>query len=71
MSPIETKVFAKKSRTGAEYIDAPVSDVQVGARNATLSIMAGGSEASFERALPLFQLMGKKSHSSATAALAR
>ncbi|MGO4439439.1 2-hydroxy-3-oxopropionate reductase [Rhizobium sp. RAF56] len=60
ISPIETKEFAKKVReTGAEYIDAPVSGGQVGARNATLSIMAGGSQASFERALPLFQLMGK------------
>ncbi|MCS3742129.1 2-hydroxy-3-oxopropionate reductase [Rhizobium sp. BK661] len=60
ISPIETKDFATKIRkTGAEYIDAPVSGGEVGAKNATLSIMAGGSEASFERALPLFELMGK------------
>lgn len=60
ISPIETKEFAKKVRaTGAEYIDAPVSGGEVGAKNATLSIMAGGAQESFDRALPLFQLMGK------------
>ncbi|MFC3071752.1 2-hydroxy-3-oxopropionate reductase [Shinella pollutisoli] len=60
ISPIETKDFAKKVRaTGADYIDAPVSGGEVGARNATLSIMAGGSQESFDRALPLLQLMGK------------
>ncbi|EPE96418.1 2-hydroxy-3-oxopropionate reductase [Rhizobium grahamii] len=60
ISPIETKEFAAKVRaTGAEYVDAPVSGGEVGANNASLSIMAGGSPASFERALPLFQLMGK------------
>jgi 2-hydroxy-3-oxopropionate reductase len=59
ISPIETKAFAKKVRaTGADYIDAPVSGGEVGAKNATLSIMAGGSQESFDRALPLFQLMG-------------
>ncbi|MBN9029513.1 MAG: 2-hydroxy-3-oxopropionate reductase [Rhizobiales bacterium 63-7] len=60
ISPIETKEFAKKVRaTGAEYVDAPVSGGEVGAKNASLSIMAGGSQESFDRALPLFQLMGK------------
>ncbi|WP_455273964.1 2-hydroxy-3-oxopropionate reductase [Rhizobium herbae] len=60
ISPIETKEFAKKVReTGAEYMDAPVSGGEVGAKNASLSIMAGGTEGSFERALPLFKLMGK------------
>ncbi len=60
ISPIETKEFAKRVReTGAEYMDAPVSGGEVGARNASLSIMAGGTEGSFERALPLFKLMGK------------
>ena len=60
ISPIATKDFARRIReTGADYIDAPVSGGEVGARNATLSIMAGGSPASFERALPLFKLMGK------------
>ena len=60
ISPIEPKDFAEKVRaTGAEYVDAPVSGGEVGAKNASLSIMAGGSQESFDRALPLFQLMGK------------
>ncbi len=60
ISPIETKEFAKKVReTGSEYIDAPVSGGEVGAKNATLSIMAGGEQSAFDRALPLFKLMGK------------
>lgn len=44
---------------GVEALDAPVSGGQVGAVGATLSIMVGGSAAAFERALPLFQFMGK------------
>jgi 2-hydroxy-3-oxopropionate reductase len=44
---------------GVEAVDAPVSGGQVGAESASLSIMAGGSEAAFRRALPLFQAMGK------------
>jgi 3-hydroxyisobutyrate dehydrogenase len=40
-------------------VDAPVSGGDVGARNGTLVIMAGGEEAAYERALPLFELMGK------------
>jgi len=60
ISPIATKEFAQKIRaTGADYVDGPVSGGEVGAQNATLSIMAGGSQESFDRALPLFQLMGK------------
>lgn len=60
ISPIETKTFAKRVReAGADYVDAPVSGGEVGARNASLSIMAGGSQESFDRALPLLQLMGK------------
>ncbi|MFC7065411.1 2-hydroxy-3-oxopropionate reductase [Brucella rhizosphaerae] len=60
ISPIETKEFAKKVRaTGAEYIDAPVSGGEVGAKNASLSIMAGGAQATFDAALPLLKLMGK------------
>jgi len=60
ISPIETKEFAKKVReTGSEYIDAPVSGGEVGAKAATLSIMAGGTQEAFDRALPLFNLMGK------------
>ncbi len=46
-------------RKGADGLDAPVSGGQVGAQNATLSIMVGGSAKAFERAKPIFQIMGK------------
>jgi 2-hydroxy-3-oxopropionate reductase len=60
ISPIATKTFASKiNALGCEYLDAPVSGGEVGAKNATLSIMVGGSEATFERVKPLFELMGK------------
>lgn len=60
ISPVATKHFAGKlAEKGVDYLDAPVSGGEVGARNAALSIMVGGSEAAFERALPLFHLMGK------------
>ena len=60
ISPISTKVFAKKiNDLGCDYLDAPVSGGEVGAKNATLSIMVGGSEAVFEKIKPLFELMGK------------
>ena len=60
ISPIETKVFAKKiNALGCDYLDAPVSGGEVGARNATLSIMVGGPDAAFDRIKPLFELMGK------------
>lgn len=60
ISPSATKAFAEKiNATGARYLDAPVSGGEVGAKAATLSIMVGGSEESFARALPLFQAMGK------------
>jgi 2-hydroxy-3-oxopropionate reductase len=60
ISPIETKEFAKKiNALGCDYLDAPVSGGQVGAKNATLSIMVGGDEAVFERIKPLFETMGK------------
>jgi len=44
---------------GCALLDAPVSGGDVGARNATLAIMVGGATESFERALPLFRLLGK------------
>jgi 2-hydroxy-3-oxopropionate reductase len=60
ISPIATKAFARRIQaTGADYLDAPVSGGEVGAKNATLTIMVGGDPASFERARPLFELMGK------------
>ncbi len=60
ISPIETKAFAERIRkSGADYVDAPVSGGEVGARNAALTIMVGGSEAAFARVKPLLELMGK------------
>ena len=60
ISPIATKDFAAKvAARGCDYLDAPVSGGEVGAKNAALSIMVGGSEAAFARAEPLFRLMGK------------
>jgi 2-hydroxy-3-oxopropionate reductase len=60
ISPIETKRFADRVRSaGADYVDAPVSGGQLGAKNAALTIMAGGREDTFARVKPLFELMGK------------
>jgi len=60
ISPIATKGFAEKiNAKDCEYLDAPVSGGEVGAKNATLSIMVGGSEATFAKVKPLFDLMGK------------
>ena len=60
ISPIETKEFARRvNDLGCQYLDAPVSGGEVGAKNATLSIMVGGSEATFEQVKPLFELLGK------------
>ena len=60
ISPIATKGFADKIKAlGCEYLDAPVSGGEVGAKNAALSIMVGGSEAGFAKVKPLFDLMGK------------
>lgn len=60
ISPITTKEFAQKiNALGCDYLDAPVSGGEVGAKNAALTIMVGGSEASFNRVKPLFELMGK------------
>jgi 2-hydroxy-3-oxopropionate reductase len=60
ISPIATKEFARKiNALGCDYLDAPVSGGEVGAKAASLTIMVGGPEAAFERVLPLFELMGK------------
>ena len=60
ISPSATKQFAQKiNASGAQYLDAPVSGGEVGAKAGSLSIMVGGSEESFARALPLFEAMGK------------
>ena len=60
ISPIETKKYAQRiNELGCDYLDAPVSGGEVGAKNATLSIMVGGPEAAFAKVKPLFELMGK------------
>jgi 2-hydroxy-3-oxopropionate reductase len=60
ISPIETKKFAKRiNEKGCEYIDAPVSGGEVGAKNAALTIMVGGNEAAFNTVKPIFELLGK------------
>jgi 2-hydroxy-3-oxopropionate reductase len=60
ISPIETKIFAAEiTQKGCDYLDAPVSGGEVGAKAASLTIMVGGSEAAFQRVKPLFELMGK------------
>ena len=60
ISPSATKAFAARvNEHGAQYLDAPVSGGEVGAKAATLSIMVGGDSQAFARALPLLQSMGK------------
>jgi 3-hydroxyisobutyrate dehydrogenase-like beta-hydroxyacid dehydrogenase len=60
ISPLATKEFAKRlAAMGVEMLDAPVSGGQVGAENATLSIMVGGKEEVFNQVKPFFELMGK------------
>ncbi len=60
ISPIATKDFARRVEAlGCQYLDAPVSGGEVGAKQATLTIMVGGPAAAFDRAKPLFDLMGK------------
>ena len=60
ISPIVTKEFASRiNEMGCEYVDAPVSGGEVGAKAAGLTIMVGGTQAGFDRVSPLFELMGK------------
>jgi 2-hydroxy-3-oxopropionate reductase len=60
ISPFETKAFAERiNKLGCEYVDAPVSGGEVGAKNAALTIMVGANESTFEQVKPLFELMGK------------
>jgi 2-hydroxy-3-oxopropionate reductase len=61
IDPIATKDFAARvAAGGAAYLDAPVSGGEIGAREGTLTIMVGGPEAAFARAMPLFEAMGKR-----------
>lgn len=60
ISPIETKAFAKRiNELGCDYVDAPVSGGEVGAKAASLTIMCGAPQEAFDRVKPLFELMGK------------
>lgn len=60
ISPLATKTHASRIEAlGCDHLDAPVSGGEVGAKNATLSIMVGGDEAVFERVQPLLALMGR------------
>jgi len=60
ISPLATKDFARRiNERGCEYLDAPVSGGEVGAKAGTLTIMVGGDEATFNKIKPLFELMGK------------
>jgi 2-hydroxy-3-oxopropionate reductase len=60
ISPMATKEFAKKiNKLGCDYLDAPVSGGEVGAKAASLTIMVGGPEAAFGTVKPLFEMMGK------------
>jgi 2-hydroxy-3-oxopropionate reductase len=59
ISPVVTEALSEKAtEKGASMLDAPVSGGDVGAGEGTLSIMVGGSKEDFERALPLFEVMG-------------
>ncbi len=60
ISPMATKDFAARIRKlGCDYVDAPVSGGEVGAKTAALTIMVGADKAVFERVKPLLELMGK------------
>lgn len=60
ISPIATKDFARRiNELGCDYLDAPVSGGDVGAKAATLTIMVGGPERAYEIVKPVFDLIGK------------
>ena len=60
ISPVATKEFARRiNELGCQYLDAPVSGGEVGAKAASLTIMVGGEQETFDKVLPLFELMGK------------
>ena len=60
ISPVATKDFASRiNERGCDYLDAPVSGGDVGAKAASLTIMVGGPQRAFDRVKPLFDLMGK------------
>jgi len=58
--PLTRALAAEAAAKGADYVDAPVSGGQIGAEDASLTIMAGGSEAAMARALPVLQMLGRR-----------
>ena len=70
ISPQATKeIAAKLGEKGVHMLDAPISGGSEGAANGTLSIMVGGEAEQFERAMPVFEAMGKTiTHVGATGA---
>lgn len=60
ISPTATKEFAKRVQSaGGDYVDAPVSGGEAGAVNAALSIMAGANAETFDKVMPIFEVLGK------------
>ncbi len=60
ISPVDTKAFAQRvNAVGCDYLDAPVSGGEVGAKAASLTIMVGAPQAAFDAVLPMLQKMGK------------
>ena len=60
ISPMETRVFATRiNQLGCDYVDAPVSGGDIGAKNATLTVMVGAKETVFEKVKPVLELLGK------------
>ena len=60
ISPVASRKLAQQAQAlGCDFLDAPVSGGDIGAQNATLTIMVGGSEKAFQRALPIFEKLGK------------
>ncbi|MGH8011877.1 MAG: NAD(P)-dependent oxidoreductase, partial [Candidatus Binataceae bacterium] len=61
VAPAGERAIAERLRTrGVDYLDAPVSGGESGAIEGTLTIMVGGDEAAFKRAMPLFQILGRR-----------
>lgn len=60
ISPMETRVFATRiNQLGCDYVDAPVSGGDIGAKNATVTIMVGATQTVFEKVKPVLELLGK------------
>ncbi|MGL9815639.1 2-hydroxy-3-oxopropionate reductase [Enterococcus sp. DIV0098] len=53
------KIYQTAKENGAAAMDAPVSGGDLGAQNATLTIMVGGDQATYDQVVPLFEIMGK------------